>query len=182
MASFFVGRIDAWIDPKLKGLARASGPQAGLAKTLLGKVAIASAKMAYQIDGELFGGERFRKLAEKGARNQRLLWASTNTRNPEDNDLRYVEALIGPNTVNTLTLQTLEAYRGHGNPAPRLMQGLEEAHQVLDDLAKLGFDLDEFAQQLEDEGIARFKQAYEKLITSLDARRETFQANHRLAG
>lgn len=182
VASFFVRRIDVLMDPKLNKLAQAGGPRARVARRLIGQTAIASAKMAYQISEEIFDSERFRKLAEEGARTQRLLWASTSTKDPDDGDLKYVEALIGPDTVSTLPVQTLEAYRDHGNPAPRLMQGLEEAHQVLDDLARLGFDLDEIAQDLEDEGVARFRNAYDKLMVSLDIRRETVRANHRLDG
>ena len=169
-ASFCVRQIDIWIDTRLKELATASGPQASLARGLTGQVAIAIAKMAYQINTEIFSGEHFRKLAGKGARAQRLLWASTSTKNLDDSDLKYVEALIGPNTVNTLPVQTLEAYRHHGNPASSLNQGVEEARQVLDDVAKLGFDPDQVAHQLEDEGVADLTKAYDKLMVAFNNR------------
>jgi transaldolase len=172
VASFLVSRIDVWVDPKLQELAQDGGPNASLARRLKGQTAIASAKMAFQLHEDIFGGEHFRKLAHKGARAQRLLWASTSTKKPNDSDVKYVEALIGPHTVNTLPMETLDAYRDHGSPAPRLIQGLEEAHRVLQDLAKLGLDLDQVGQQLEDEGVENLKSAYDKLIAALNAKRE----------
>ena len=109
-----------------------------LAKKVRGQVAIASAKMAYQIYKEIFGSDRFRKLAAQGARVQRLLWASTSTKNPDYSDVKYVEALIGPDTVNTAPLETLDAYRDHGEPKARLEQDVKEARRVLERLAGTG--------------------------------------------
>ncbi len=119
----------------------------------------------------IFGGERFRKLADLGARTQRVLWASTSTKNPEYPDTKYVEALIGPDTINTLPLKTLEAYRDHGNPAPRLEENLDEAYRNLDRLAELGIDIDKVTQQLEDEGIEKFNKPYDSLMSNLEKKR-----------
>ena len=102
------------------------GKEADLAKQVHGQVAIASAKMAYQIYKEIFGSDRFEKLADQGARAQRLLWASTGTKNPDYSDVKYVEALIGPDTVNTAPMETLDAYRDHGDPKARLEQDVDE--------------------------------------------------------
>jgi transaldolase len=106
VASFFVSRIDALVDPLLEKLISQGGREAGLAQEARGQVAIASAKMAYQISKEIFGGDRFRKLAAQGARVQRLLWASTSTKNPDYSDVKYVEALIGPDTVDTVPMES----------------------------------------------------------------------------
>jgi hypothetical protein len=108
--------------------------------------------MAYQIYKELFGSDRFRKLAAQGARVQRLLWASTSTKNPDYSDVKYVEALIGPDAVNTAALETLDAYRDHGDPKARLEQDVKEARWVLERLPELGINIDNVTRQLEDEG------------------------------
>ena len=139
----------------------------------MGQVAIASAKMAYTIYQEIFGSARFQKLAAQGARPQRLLWASTSTKNPAYPDVKYVEPLIGPDTVNTLPLETLAAYRDHGDPAARLTEGVDRAAGVLQRLPELGLDLDQATQQLEDEGVEKFNQPFDSLMATLkDKRRE----------
>ena len=140
VASFFLSRIDVAIDPLLEEMIAAGGPKAEKAGRLRGEVAIACAKVAYEIYRELFGGARFAALAERGARGQRLLWASTGTKNPDYPDTKYVEPLIGPDTVNTMPLETIEAYRDHGDPAPRLQEGLEQAHATAALLAEVGID------------------------------------------
>jgi transaldolase len=126
--------------------------------------------MAYQIYKEIFAGARFRKLAAQGARVQRLLWASTSTKNPEYSDVRYVEALIGPDTVNTAPPETLDAYRDHGEPQARLEQDVEEARWVLSRLPELGIDIDQVTQQLEDEGVDKFNKPFDKLMETLAQR------------
>jgi transaldolase len=166
-ASFFLSRIDVLVDPRLDRLVAAGGPEATLAATLRGRVALASAKVAYQIYKEIFGGERFRALADRGARPQRPLWASTSTKDPAYSDVKYVEALIGPETINTLPLETLNDYRDHGNPAPRLEERLAEAYRVLERLPELGIDLSAVTQQLEDEGVAKFDEALDTLMVKL---------------
>lgn len=165
VASFFLSRIDALLDPMLERL------DVDDARRLRGRIAISSAKIAYRIYKEVFGGERFRKLAGLGARTQRVLWASTSTKNPEYPDTKYVEALIGSDTINTLPMKTLEAYRDHGDPAPRLEDNLDEAYRDLDLLAELGIDIDKATQQLEDDAIEKFNKPYDSLMSNLEKKR-----------
>jgi transaldolase len=167
VASFFLSRIDVWIDPMLKKIMEQQ-PDAGTAKRIYGQVAIASAKGAYRIYKEIFEGDRFGKLTPKGARPQRVLWASTGTKEPEFSDIKYVEALIGPDTVNTLPRETLDAYRDHGRPARRLDQDMEKAGEVLESLFKLGIDLDQVTQGLEEQGIEKFVKPYDSLLEKLE--------------
>jgi transaldolase len=134
-------------------------------------VAIASAKVAYAISAQIFGSKRFKVLAEKGARVQRLLWASTSTKNPAYPDLKYVEPLIGQETINTMPVETLKACRDHGNPALRLAEGLEKAAAALQRLPELGIDLNQATQQLEDEGVEKFNQPYDSLMCTLEGKR-----------
>lgn len=171
VASFFLSRIDVLVDPKLEKLMAAGGEKATAAKNVRGQVAIASAKLAYHIYKRIFGQERFQALAAKGARPQRVLWASTSTKNPDYSDVKYVEPLIGPDTVNTVPMETLEAYRDHGDPAPRLEEGLDEAASILQRLPELGIDLNQVTQQLEDEGIEKFIKPYDSLMKTLDSKR-----------
>ncbi len=172
VASFFLSRIDVLLDPQLEKMAAAGNPQAKAAKGLEGEVAIASAKLAYVIYKRLFESDRFKALAVKGARTQRVLWASTSTKNPNYSDVKYVEPLIGPDTVNTLPPETLEAYRDHGNPASRLEEGVEHATAVLQRLPELHLDINQVTQQLEDEGIDKFNKPYDSLLKTLEAKRE----------
>jgi transaldolase/glucose-6-phosphate isomerase len=171
VASFFLSRIDVLVDPMLEEKGRAGGPEAKTARALHGQVAVASAKAAYQIYRGIFGGERFRKLAGQGARPQRLLWASTSTKNPAYSDVKYVEALIGPKTVNTIPLETLNAYRDHGHPAARLEDSVAEAQKTLVRLSELGIDLDKVTQQLEDEGVQKFIKPFDRLMDTLKKER-----------
>jgi len=168
VASFFVSRIDALIDPLLEQAVSRGGRDAEVAGKLQGQVAIACAKVACQIFKEIFGTDRFRKLADRGARVQRLLWASTSTKNPNYSDVKYVEALIGPDTINTVPLETLEAYRDHGDPQPRLEQDIEEARRSLEQLPQLGISIDKVTQQLEDQGVEKFNQPFDKLMKTLE--------------
>jgi transaldolase/glucose-6-phosphate isomerase len=170
VASFFLSRIDTMVDPLLQK-AMKSGPKAEDARTFQGQVAIASAKVAYRIFQDLSKRERFQKLASQGARPQRLLWASTSTKNPAYNDVKYVEALIGPETINTLPMETLEAYRDHGRPVPRLTEDEPEAEKVLHRLSEFGVELDVVTQTLEDEGVKKFIQSFELLMQTLEQKR-----------
>jgi transaldolase len=172
VASFFLSRIDVLLDPILERMAASGGPQAKAAKGLQGEVAIASAKLAYTIYKRVFSSGRFHALAAKGARPQRVLWASTSTKNPDYPDVKYVEPLIGPDTVNTLPPETLEAYRDHGNPASRLEEGIDQAAAVLQRLPELHIDINQVTQQLEDEGIEKFNQPYDSLLKTLEAKRQ----------
>jgi transaldolase len=167
VASFFVSRIDALVDPLLEKLIAQGSKEADLAKKVRGQVAIASAKMAYQIFKEIFSGDRFKKLTAQGARVQRLLWASTSTKNPNYSDVKYVEALIGPDTINTAPLETLDAYRDHGDPKARLEEDVTEARSVFDRLPELGISIDKVTQQLENEGVKKFDEPFDKLIETL---------------
>jgi transaldolase/glucose-6-phosphate isomerase len=171
VASFFLSRIDVLLDPQLEAMAAAGGPQAQGARDLIGQMAIASAKVAYTIYREIFGSARFQKLADQGARPQRLLWASTSTKNPAYPDVKYVEPLIGPDTVNTLPPETLEAYRDHGDPAPRLTEGVDRAAGYLQRLPELGLDLNHATQQLEDEGVDKFNKPFDALLATLEGKR-----------
>jgi transaldolase/glucose-6-phosphate isomerase len=171
VASFFLSRIDVLVDPMLEKVMQAGGPKAKTAESLHGQVAIASAKVAYQMYQEIFDSERFLELADQGARTQRLLWASTSTKNPAYSDVKYVEALIGPDTVNTVPLETLNAYRDHGQPALRLEEHVPEAYEVLDHLPQVDVDLGEATQQLEDEGVEKFNKPFDKLMATLEEER-----------
>ncbi len=139
---------------------------------LKGSVAIASAKMAYEIYKEVFGSERFKKLEEKGAKPQRLLWASTGSKDPSFSDVKYVEALIGPKTVNTVPMETLEAFRDHGEAANILKSDIDNAKHVLNELKNAGIDIDEITQSLEDEGIEKFNKPYQKLLDAIETQRK----------
>ncbi|MBI5593429.1 MAG: transaldolase [Deltaproteobacteria bacterium] len=171
VASFFLSRIDVLVDLKLQKRMQEGGFMGESAKSLHGQVAIASAREAYQIFKEIFHGERFRSLAEKGARTQHVLWASTSTKNPDYADVKYVEPLIGSETINTLPRETIDAYRDHGNPARRLEEGLDEARNVLKRLPEFGINIDEVTRQLEDEGIEKFNKPYDSLMKTLEERR-----------
>ena len=166
VASFFLSRIDSMIDPMLE-----EKPKDSVAGKLVGKVAIACAKEAYLIYKNVFGSERFRQLEAKGAKPQRLLWASTGTKNKAYSDVIYVEALIGANTVNTVPMQTLNAYRDHGHAAARLEENIEESQIVLQELKELGIDLKSVSEKLEDEGIQKFVQPFEHLLKVIDRKR-----------
>ena len=158
VASFFLSRIDVLLDPQLKAK--------GL-NDLNGEVAIASAKMAYQIYKEVFSSDRYKKLEEKGAHKQKVLWASTSSKDPAFSDVKYVEALIGPDTINTLPLETIDAFRDHGKAVNRLEDNLDEVKGQLEKLAKNGFDLDEVSDQLEKEGIEKFNKSFNQLLNAI---------------
>ena len=171
VASFFVSRIDVLVDPLLKTAAGRGGPGAALAREARGKVALACARLAYQAWKEIFGGDRFRDLSRYGARPQRLLWASTSPKNRSQSDLRYVEPLIGPGTVTTMPLATLEAYQDHGNPAVRVEEGLAEAGRIVRLLPEAGVDLARIAARLEEDGVRQFQEPFDRLLSRLEQRR-----------
>jgi transaldolase len=171
VASFFLSRIDVLIDPMLKEIIENRGKKRAYAEKSYGQVAISSAKEAYQIYREIFHGNEFGALKGKGASVQRVLWASTSTKNPDFSDVKYVEPLIGPETVNTVPRETLDAYRDHGNPDLRLEKGLEDARLILSLLPELGIDMYKISQQLEDEGIEKFNRPYDDLIASIEKKR-----------
>jgi transaldolase len=173
VASFFLSRIDVLVDPMLEQIMREGGRRGMLASKLHGQLAVCSAKAAYQIYRELFEDGRFHDAAAHGGRVQRLLWASTSTKNPAYSDVKYVDALIGLRTVNTLPMETLDAYRDHGDPAPRLTQDVEQATAMLDQLGELGIDIDRLTQQLEDEGVDKFARSYDQVVGALGEKQPT---------
>jgi len=170
VASFFISRIDALIDPMLDKLAAAGGADAARVKSLRGEVAIASAKLAYQMHRHVFAHDRFAALKSRGAQVQRLLWASTSAKDKAYSDVKYVEALIGSDTIDTMPMETVLAYRDHGQPQSRLTDGLERAREVLEALPKLGIDIDAITQQLEDEGVEKFNQPFDKLMQAVQSK------------
>lgn len=176
VASFFLSRIDLLIDPILEKKMLAGGPQAELAARLHGQLAIASAKAAYEIYKEMFSAGYFRKLAQKGARRQRLLWASTSTKNPDDSDTKYIEPLIGLDTINTLPLETLAAYRDHGHPTLSLEENMPKAYHTLGDLSFVGIDLNAATQELENQGVEKFVKAFDRLMVSLHEKQAAVRA------
>jgi transaldolase len=159
VASFFVSRVDTKVDAQLEGK-----PNAG---DLMGRAAVANSKLAYEMFRQLHSGERWDALRGAGASVQRCLWASTSTKNPRYRDVMYVEQLIGPATINTMPVQTFEAFADHGRVAPTLQKDVEEARRFLDQLAAAGVDLAAITQQLEDEGVAGFAKSYRESIESL---------------
>ncbi len=172
VASFFLSRIDVAVDPLLEAQMHPGAEHAAEAEALHGQVALASAKVAYQRYQGLFAGERWEKLAKAGAQTQRLLWASTSTKNPAYSDVRYVEGLIGKDTVNTIPVETLDAYRDHGDPEARLTRDVDAAEQTLAGLGDLGIDLERITTgQLVDEGVDKFVRPFEELMATLEKER-----------
>ncbi|MDD5712168.1 MAG: transaldolase [Smithellaceae bacterium] len=171
VASFFLSRIDVMVDPLLERIMTDGGKDKDRAAALHGEVAIACAKAAYGIFSDIFRSNCFAPLAGKGARVQRLLWASTGTKNPAYSDVKYIEPLIGADTINTVPPETLEAYRDHGKPASRLSAGAAQAKKVLTGLAELGIDLSSITQALEDEGLDKFIKPCDQLLKSIAIKR-----------
>ena len=170
VASFFVSRVDTNVDKKLDAIAAdAARPerQRQLARELRGKTAIANARLAYRAFEEVFSGERYAKLREKGASRQRPLWASTSTKDPAYPDLYYVEALIAPDSIDTMPRETFEAYKDHGVPRVRIHDDLDRAQDVLDGLAELGIEESQVYEDLEQEGVRKFSDSYDSLLETL---------------
>jgi transaldolase len=159
VASFFVSRIDTEGDRLLDEI--------GGHEDLKGRLAVANAKLAYRHYQRTFQGPRWDYLASKGATPQRVLWASTSTKNPDYPDTLYVDELIGPDTINTMPEETIEAFQDHGSPRPALHEGLAEAQAVLDELAKVGVDYDELTETVEREGVEKFEASFRELLDSL---------------
>ncbi|MBL8058690.1 MAG: bifunctional transaldolase/phosoglucose isomerase [Anaerolineales bacterium] len=180
VASFFVSRVDTLVDKQLDEKLKALGAKAGQALAALkGRAAIANAQLAYAEFRQVFSGERWEKLAAKGARFQRPLWASTSTKNPAYPDVYYVEALIGPDTVDTMPPATIVAYKDHGQPAARLAGETADAQTLIDQLAEAGIPMDAVTQQLEVEGVASFTKSFETLLAVVEARRQAVLHNDR---
>lgn len=175
VASFFVSRVDVLVDQKLDELVAEGGPQAERAQSLLGKAAIANAKLAYaQFEGAFYS-ERFEALAAHGARVQRPLWASTSTKNPAYPDTYYVDNLVGLHTVNTLPPATLDAFREHGDGAPRLQEGFSAARAQFEAIESLGISMRAVTDQLEEEGVRKFIEAFQRMMKTIQARARDFK-------
>lgn len=174
VASFFLSRIDLLADERLDELAKATPELASRAEALRGKVAIACAKQAYSIFNDIFAASDFLRLAGEGAHPQALLWASTGTKNPEERDTRYVEALIGPGTITTLPRKTLDAFREHGEAAPTLTDDIPETRLLLAEAAALGLDLPALAAQLETEGLDKFNRPFDHMLEAIRAKLKIF--------
>jgi transaldolase len=169
VASFFLSRIDVAVDPRLDAAADAGSEAAAHAERLKGTIAVANAKLAYAHAAAVTASPRWAALAAAGTRPQRLLWASTGTKNPAYSPVAYVEPLIGPDTVNTMPVGTLDAYRAQGDPAVRIEDGVEEARAQVGRLAALGIDLDAVTQALEVDGLAKFTGPFDAMMASIDA-------------
>jgi transaldolase len=179
VASFFVSRVDTNVDKKLDDIARDEGRAARdrqQARDLRGKVAIANARMAYQSFEEVFAGSRFARLKEKGVRYQRPLWASTSTKDPAYPDLYYVEALVAPDSVNTMPPETFEAYRDHGDPRVRIHDELRAAYSVSRRLAELGIEEQQISSELEAEGAEKFLDSYNRVLKAVEKKEELIYA------
>jgi transaldolase len=163
VASFFVSRVDTEADRRLD--------EVGAPDDLKGKLAVANAKLAYQRYKELFSGSRWEPLAERGARTQRCLWASTSTKNPAYRDVLYVEELIGPETVNTMPEETIQAFQDHGEVVLTLEQDLDEAKRVFERIAEAGVDYDDVVVTLEQEGVQKFADSFAELLDGVRAKR-----------
>ncbi len=172
VASVFVSRLDVLVDPMLKAqLATAADERTPQLQRLLGKVAIANAKLAYQDWKEVRESARWQALAARGARVQRLLWASTSTKNPDQSDVLYVQALIGPETVDTIPPATLAALRDHGKLTSQLEEDLDAAKQVMATLADAGISIDELTARLLAEGVKSFSASFDALLAAIDKKR-----------
>jgi transaldolase len=169
VASFFVSRVDTEVDQRLDAI----GTDAALA--LRGKAAVAQAQLAYSRFLAKFSGPRWQALAERGAKVQRPLWASTSTKNPDYVDTLYVDTLIGPDTVNTMPEATLDAFDDHGTVARTVDADPESAAQVLSRITEVGVDLDDVSRVLEDQGVASFAKSFDELITALQAKAEALR-------
>ena len=173
VASFFVSRVDAKIDPMLDEIGT------NQAEALKGRVAVANAKLAYRRYGEIFHGEPFAELREVGAMPQRVLWASTGTKNPQYRDTIYVEELVGPETVNTMPPATLSAFRDHGDVrGDTLGDNVEDAERQIQQLSDLGIDLDRITEDLQREGVEKFVEPFDELMAALEEKCQDLQATH----
>lgn len=170
VASFFVSRIDSAIDATVTARLKSSGDPAeqALLRSVLGKIAIANAKLAYQRYRDIFRGERWEELAKRGAHTQRVLWASTGTKNPSYSDVLYVEELIGPDTVNTMPPATLNAFRDHGRARSSLLEDLEAAQDHMDTLERAGISMEQVTAKLLTEGLKLFDDAFQQLLTAVE--------------
>jgi transaldolase/glucose-6-phosphate isomerase len=168
VASFFISRIDTAVDDELSKVKN---------DDLKGKIAIANGKMVYEKFQELFSGDRFKKLEAKGAKVQKVLWASTSTKNPSYPDVLYIEELIGPKTVNTVPPATITAYKDHGKPAERLTKSVDEARAQMKKLAELNIDFSVITRQLTEKGVVLFADSFKELLAEIDKKKNEILNN-----
>ena len=176
VASFFVSRVDVLIGKLLEEKLKATSDSTEQQKlqALQGQIAISNARLAYQEFKRLFAGPRFERLQQQGARVQRPLWASTSTKNPAYRDVLYVEELIGPYTVDTMPLKTIESFRDHGRVRLSLEENIPQARVGLSTLTEVGLSYDQITQQLQDEGVQKFADAFDKLFRCIESKRKSF--------
>jgi transaldolase len=177
VASFFVSRVDVLVDKLLEDKIKATSnsTEQQKLKALQGKIAIANARLVYQEFKRLFGGPLFEALQLRGARVQRPLWASTSTKNPAYRDVLYAEELIGPDTVDTMTLKTIESFRDHGRVRLSLEDNIPQARAGLAALEEVGFSYDQITRQLQDEGVQKFADSFHKLFACIEDKRKALQ-------
>jgi transaldolase len=176
VASFFISRVDSNIDARLQSLAATNEEMAATCDALMGKAAVANAKLAYAQFQRVFDGSRWQALSGAGARVQRPLWASTSTKNPTYPELLYVETLVGPHTVNTMPPKTLTAFREHGLSARTVDQDLAQSQQVIVDLSTLGISINEVTDELEVEGVEKFAISFRDLLATIEEKRQELTA------
>ncbi len=169
VASFFVSRVDTYVDRELEKVGAAEAP------ALRGKAAVANSKLVYRRFKEVFAGDEFAKQRERGARIQRVLWGSTSTKNPAYSDVKYVDELMGPDTVNTLPMETIDLFLDHGQVRDTLNKGMAEAEQTLKELKKVGINLDAITEQLQVDGVKAFSDSFDQLLRALEEKCQQFR-------
>ncbi len=179
VASFFVSRVDTAVDKKLDALIEQASDESrkNELRALQGKAAIANAKVAYAAYQEIFSGPRWEALAQKGAKAQRCLWASTSTKNKAYRDVLYAEELIGPDTVDTMPVETIDQFLDHGKVAPTLTQNVDEARKQLAALEQAGISMDEVTRQLQSDGVRLFAESFNQLVDTLAGKREEMMSH-----
>jgi transaldolase len=176
VASFFVSRVDTLVDAMLEAIVRQEGPDAALAASLPGRAAVANSKLVYERFRQVYDGQRFAALKARGARLQRVLWASTSAKNPKYADTLYVDTLIGPDTVNTVPPETYDAIQDHARVRRTVDQDMDAARKTVSDLARLGIDLNAVGERLSVEGVDKFTQSYRQVLSAIAARRAELMA------
>jgi transaldolase len=169
VASFFVSRVDTYVDRELEKIGTAE------ALPLRGRAAVANSKLVYHRFKQVFAGDEFARQQGRGAHMQRVLWGSTSTKNPDYSDVKYVEELMWPDTVNTLPTETLDLFLDHGRARDTLNEGVTEAEQILKDLKKVGVDLDAITEQLQVDGVKAFSDSFDQLLAALEEKCRQFR-------
>ena len=177
VGSFFVSRLENKADDRLQRIIDHGGENVEKAKLLTGKIAVDNTRLAYQDYEEFFRSERFKKIAEAGGNKQRPLWASTSTKNPNYSDIKYVESLVAENSINTVPPETLDAYIDHGDPKITIYDDLDQAEKNFETLAELGILIDEITKELEEEGVQKFAESFNKLLTVIEEQEQIFRNN-----